>query len=316
MAVYTEVSEQELTHFIAQYDIGAYVSHAGIADGVSNTNYDLRTDKGRYILTLFEPKRVAAEDVPFFMAYADALQKGGVNSPEVMCDRQGNFVHTLCDRPACIVRFLSGKAVDKAEITSDNCRKVGATLAKMHLIGDDFEHRKINRFGLEKWNGWFTRYKETLNKAKNGLGLSIFTLLTELNHNWPEGLPRGAIHGDFFPDNVFFKNFEISGVIDFHFACTDLFIYDLAIAVNAWCFDRNIEFVNERFQALVQGYQSVRPLTPAETKVLPLMLRAAALRFLLSRIEEYVEHKENATMTPHDPRAFIKRLEFFTNEHK
>ncbi len=315
MAFYTEVSEQDLKAFLAQFDVGAYQSHVGIRKGVSNTNYDLHTDDGHYVLTLFEPNRVHIEDVPFFMAYADALQKGGVSSPKIMMDKQGHFVRELCGRPACIVSYLLGKDVDKADITPDNCRKVGATLAKMHKIGADFEHLKVNRYSLEKWNGWFSRYKDTLNKAKNGLGLTIYMLLTELNNSWPKDLPRGAIHGDFFPDNVFFRNFEISGVIDFHFACTDLFIFDLAIAVNAWCFDRDIKFVNERFHALVQGYQSVRPLTPAETKVLPLMLKAAALRFLLSRIEEYANNKENAAVTPHDPRSFIKRLEFFTNEH-
>lgn len=315
MAVYTDVSVNELQDFLSHYDLGAYHSHEGIKDGVSNTNYDLRTENGHYVLTLFEPARVQPEDVPFFLSYADALQKGGVNSPEVMTDQQGQFVRTLCDRPACIVSFLSGKAVDKAEITSDNCRKIGAVLGKMHKIGAEFENRKLNNYGLDKWNGWYTRYQDTLNKAKNGLGATINLLLTDLNNNWPADLPRGAIHGDFFPDNVFFKNYEISGIIDFHFACTDLFVYDLAIAVNAWCFDRNIEFVNERFQALVQGYQTVRPLQTGETKVLPLMLKAAALRFLLSRIEEYVSHKENVAMTPHDPRAFIKRLEFFTHEH-
>lgn len=313
MAVYTDVPEDDIKDFLDLYDLGAYESHEGIEQGVSNSNYHLYTEKGHFILTLFEAARVEPQDVQFFLHYADVLKQGGVPVPSVQKDKQGRLMNILCRLPACIMEFLDGKDIPKAEITAEHCKQAGAMLGKMHKAATGIEDAQQNRYGLEKWNAWYARYKHVLDKSNAGFSTQLSLLLTEINHKWPDGLPKGVIHGDLFPDNVFFKDGKVSGIIDFHFACTELFVYDLAILVNAWCFDREINFMDERFQAVIAGYQSERPLTPDERKALPLMFKAAALRFFLSRLEETMEHKKSDKMTPHDPKSFVRRLEFFLN---
>ncbi len=311
MAVYTQVPEEALIAFLSSYDVGTLKSYEGISQGVSNTNYFIDTDKGRYVLTLFEPHRVRDEDISFFMDCAIVLEQAGVPCPKTLVRKDGSVCATLCGRPAAIFSFLNGEGGHVSMLTSELCEKAGATLAKMHRAAERFERTAPNHFGPDRWREWM----ENIGANMDGIAPGLY----DLTHAELEGaaramaldLPRGAIHADYFPDNVFFENGDVSGVIDFHFVCTDLYAYDLAIAINAWSFDGNNEMRRDRMDAMMRGYESMRPLSAAERGAFPVLLRAAALRFLLSRIEEKLNWKEGDFMTPHDPMVFEKRLRYF-----
>lgn len=309
MAVYTKITETDLRAFLNAYDIGVLKTYEGISAGVSNTNYHVYTDRERYVLTLFEPHRVSSEDVPFFTGYADHLAKAGLPAPALMKTKDGAGIKVMADRPAILSAFLEGDEIAKNALTPEHCQAAGALMGRMHIAGDDYEPVKGNDYGLDCWKVWVRALP--LDKIKRGLKADLVEELEYIKFRWPRNMQGGAIHGDYFPDNVFFKGKEISGLIDFHFACTDYYIYDLAIAINAWCFDDDVNFIRDRYDAFLDGYQSARTLDSSEWRVLPLMLRAAALRFTLSRAEEFLIHKENTDMVPHDPHEFIKRLEHF-----
>ncbi len=314
MAVYTSIDREQVIDFLENYDLGTLESFEGIEQGVSNTNYHLYTSTGHYILTLFEPWRVDPSHVPFFLSYATHLQESGIPSARSIKDSKGALAGILEDRPAVIVDFLEGRHLASSEITPALCAQVGAMAARMHVAGGGFEQVSANSYGQDCWARWIETMNEGLIDISFGLYDAMKGELVELQNNWPENLPIGAIHADLFPDNVFFDGEQLSGVIDFHFACTDFFAYGLAIIVNAWCFDEDIVFVKERYEALLQGYEEERPLTNAEKAGFPVLLRAAALRFILSRCEETLSYKPGDKVVPHDPRAFIKRLEYFQNE--
>lgn len=311
MAVYTSVTKEELRAFLLSYDIGSLISYEGIEAGVSNTNYFVTTDQARFVLTLFEPHRVRAEDIPFFIDYTIVLEERGVPCPKTMVRKDGATVSLLKNRPAVIFSVLEGEGGHVAMLTPDLCERAGETLALMHNAAIPIKATSLNHFGLKRWQDWLT----SLGVAMNDIAPDMFRFCADETDwaaaHWPKDLPSGAIHGDYFPDNVFFKNDDVSGVIDFHFVCTDLFAYDLAIAINAWAFDENNAFRPERMDALMQGYNSIRPLSKAEVISLPVLLRAAALRFLLSRIEEKLKWKPGDFMKPHDPMVFDKRLRHF-----
>lgn len=311
MAVYTPVTDEQMREFLMSYDIGNLVSLRGIEAGVSNTNYHVTTTGGDFILTLYEPHRVRPEDVAFFIEYAGWLERGGVPSPQTQLQKNGDKVAYLNGRPATFVSFLAGEGQTSASLTPDKCRAAGETLARMHLAVQRMKTLCPNQFSLPRWRAWL----EEIGEGMNAIAPDLFALtMTELSHissHWPQGLPQGTIHADYFPDNVFFEGETVSGVIDFHFACTDFFAYDLAIALNAWAFDGGNRFVPERYAALIAGYESVRPLDAAEKGALPLLLRAAALRFLISRIEEKLKWREGDFMLPHDPLVFAHRLSHF-----
>ena len=311
MAVYTRVTAPDLIEFLSHYDLGDLVSHEGIAAGVSNTNYFLTTSEGRYILTLFEPHRVNPEDIPFFIHYATTLQKAGVPCPETLLRRDGKGVSPLCNRPAAIFSILAGDGAAAGTLTPQMCEQAGAVLANMHLAARTMLETQRNHFGLLRWQNWMDKLGSTMDVIAPGLHALTANELSNIESGWPRELPQGPIHGDYFPDNVFFGDDGVTGVIDFHFVSTDLFAYDLAIAANAWSFDGANEFVPARFEALLRGYELLRPLLPAERAAMPLLLRAAALRFLLSRIEEKLNWKEGDFMKPHDPLVFEKRLRHF-----
>ncbi len=311
MAVYTQVSHEDLTHFLSLYDIGTLQSHEGIEAGVSNTNYFVTTDHGRYVLTLFEPHRVRAEDIPFYLDYAIAMEGAGVPCPKTILRKDGGTLSHLNDRPAALFSVLNGKEGRVPALTAAMCRDGGKTLAQMHLAGMGIKDHAPNHFGPKRWDLWMGLLAARMDTIKLGLYGLTKAELFYLENNWPDDLPVGAIHGDYFADNVFFDGDVVTGVIDFHFACTDILAYDLAIAINAWCFDGGNEFSQNRYDAFMEGYQSVRALNDAEQKSFPLLLRAASLRFLLSRIEEKLGWKEGDFMTPHDPLVFEKRLKHF-----
>jgi homoserine kinase type II len=311
MAVYTPVSEKDLIAFLESYDIGSLISFKGIEAGVSNTNYHVFTDRGRFILTLFEPHRVHADDIPFFVDYSIHLEKYGIPCPATLVRKDGKMIASLCDRPAVIFSFLEGNSATAATLTPDLCGEAGKSLAQMHMAAATFGQSSANNFGLPRWRDWMSHMGRSMNKISDGLYMSAAAELSWIEENWPDKLPKGAIHADFFPDNVFFRDGYVSGVIDFHFVCTDSFAYDLAIAVNAWSFDAANMFRPERFDAMMAGYESVRPLSEDEKKAFPVLLRASSLRFLLSRCEEMLKWKPGDFMKPHDPMVFAKRVEFF-----
>jgi len=311
MAVYTPVSEAELQAFLSLYDIGTLVRFEGIEQGVSNTNYHLFTDKDRYILTLFEPHRVEESDIPFYVDYAVCLSEQGVPCPRTLKQKNGAVLGRLHDRPAAIYSFLEGDGGTAAMLNADLCGKAGNVLAQMHVAAGQISATAENHFGLKRWKEWLAHMGPSMNTIEDGLYETAKTELAWIERHFPQSLPAGAIHADFFPDNVFFKAGNITGVIDFHFVCQDLFAYDLAIAINAWCFDPSNNFDQARMQSMLRGYAAARPLSQAEQNALPVLLRAGAMRFLLSRAEEKLAWTPDRLMKPHDPLVFAKRLKHF-----
>lgn len=309
MAVYTHVSEQELRTFAAGYDLPALAAYEGIAQGVENTNYLLRMVDGKqYILTLFE-KRTDPADLPFFFSFSSHLASRGIDCPRVLPDRKGGTVGLLCGRPAAIITFLEGRDITVAEATPAHCASLGTVLARMHVAAlDGFSGRRDNALGLDGWRMLAEKTQARADSIAPGLAQDIADEIAFLARAWPRDLPQGAVHADLFPDNVFFTGTQVSGVIDFYFSCTDYFAYDLAIVMNAWCFDINHTMADIRMRAMIDAYQSVRPLSTDEHAALPVLLRGAALRFLLTRLHDWVFHPPGALVTPKDPLEYLKKL--------
>jgi homoserine kinase type II len=307
MAVYTEVSDDDLAAFIASYGLGALLSYKGIAEGVENTNYLVHTEKGPFFLTLYE-KRVAPDDLPFFLGLMEHLSKAGINCPTPVRDAQGRMLRTLSGRPAALVTFLEGVWIRRPQ--PRHCLAVGEALARLHLAGRGFQGRRANALGPPGWRPLYKRFQPRADEIAPGLAATIEQELSELEAQWPSGLEQGIIHADLFPDNVFFLGDRLSALIDFYFACNDALSYDIAVMLNAWCFESDHAFNNTKGQALLRGYQSVRPLTPAERDALPLLARGAALRFLLTRAYDWLHTPKDALVRPHDPIEYLRRLKF------
>ena len=307
MAVYTEVSLSALDAFLVDYDLGRVTAFKGIAGGVENTNYLLDTDRGRFILTLYE-KRVADADLPFFMGLLEHLGAKGFPCPQPVRRRDGAVLGRLENRAAALVTFLDG--VDVKEPSLDQCRMAGAALAQLHEAGRDCPLTRKNALSPKGWRPLAKATQARADEVENGLADLISSELAALTAAWPQDLPSGIIHADWFCDNVFFLDDALSGVIDFYFACNDMLAYDLAIAINAWCFDAAFEFRADRSAALVEGYESVRALEDAEKEVLTVLCRGAALRFLLTRVNDWLNVPPGALVIPHNPKAFSARLRF------
>lgn len=307
MAVYTEVTDDDLARFIDSYGLGEVLSFKGIAEGVENTNYLVHTSEGRFILTLYE-KRVRREDLPFFLGLMEHLAKAGITCPTPVRDRKGAMLNELAGKPAALVTFLDGIWIRRPR--TEHCHAVGQALAKLHLAGRGFQLRRENALGPAGWEAVFARFEERADEVAPGLGHEIRRELAELLPNWPQGLPAGVIHADLFPDNVFFRGGELSGLIDFYFACNDYFAYDIAVCLNAWCFEADFAFNVTKSRALLKGYRSVRDLAPAERDALPVLARGAALRFLLTRAHDWLHTSEHALVKPHNPLEYLRRLRF------
>lgn len=310
MAVYTQVSDEALEQFLELYAVGSLLSFKGIAEGVENSNYLLRTDQATFILTLYE-KRVNAGDLPFFLGLLEHLQQRGISCPTPCRQRDGSPLGTLADRPAAIFTFLDGFSVTKPQIT--HCRELGKALAEFHLAGQDFEMARTNGLGLPNWRPLFELSRSRADSVNIGLVAEIDETLQTLERDWPSDLPSGIIHADLFPDNVFFLKNQLSGVIDFYFACNDMFAYDIAICLNAWCFEPDFSFNITKARGMLKEYESVRALSHKEKEMLPLLARGAALRFLLTRLYDWLEVPEGALVTPHDPIAYFRRMKFHKN---
>ena len=310
MAVYTDVSDEELEAFVATYDIGEVQSCKGIAEGVENSNYLLQTDRGNYILTLYE-KRVEPKDLPFFLGLMDHLATQNFPCPTPIHDRDGKALRELCGRPAALTSFLSG--LWPKRVAPDHCKGVGGVAAKMHLAAEGFESTRKNGLDRAGWQELFTQTKERADEIQTGLATKIKAELAFLEENWPNTLPSGIIHADLFPDNVFFHQSDLSGVIDFYFACNGSFAYEIAICLNAWCFEDDSSFNVTKARNLIEGYTAIRALDPAEIAALPLLARGSALRFLLTRLYDLLNHREGALVNPKDPLEYLKKLQFHQN---
>jgi len=307
MAVYTEVPDNDLVAFLELYDLGHLVSCKGIAEGVENSNYLLQTTQGNFILTLYE-KRVAREDLPFFLGLMDHLAAKGLSCPTPIKARDGAALHELCGRPAVIVSFLKG--VWPRRPTEKHCQQLGGALADLHLKGRDFEIKRTNSLSLAGWHKLVDATKARADEVEPGLAAILKDELAYLEKNWPRDLEIGVIHADLFPDNVFFLDDKLSGLIDFYFACTDFLAYDLAICINAWCFEQNGSFNVTKARLLVKSYQAVRPIPAAELEALPLLCRGSALRFLLTRLYDWLNHPPGAFVKPKDPLEYMRKLRF------
>ncbi|KAB1073772.1 homoserine kinase [Methylobacterium planeticum] len=307
MAVYTEVSDEALTAFLTAYEIGGLLSYKGIAEGVENTNFFLHTTAGSYILTLYE-KRVREDDLPFFLNLMAHLARRGLACPQPVRNRDGAALGRLCGRPAVIVSFLDGVSVKHPGV--HHCRALGGALARLHAAGSDFGMVRENNLSVGAWRGLFAQAGAQADSVAPGLAERIRGDLAVLEAGWPRGLPGGVIHADLFTDNVFFIGDDLSGLIDFYFACTDAFAYDLAICLNAWCFEADGRFHRDMAGALIAGYEAVRPLAPAEVAALPILCRGAALRFLLTRLVDWLNVPPGALVQPKDPREYDRRLSF------
>ncbi len=307
MAVYTEVTDEDLSVFVATYEIGTVISCKGIAEGVENTNYLLQTTEGRFILTLYE-KRVDASDLPFFLGLLDHLAEKKFPCPTPIHDKNKEALRRLNDRPAALVSFLDGMSVTKPR--PKHCQYLGEMLAEMHLAALDFKMSRSNALDLQGWPALFESCRQNADTFQNGLEKEISQDLQELTDRWPGDLPTGVIHADLFPDNVFFLKDHVSGFIDFYFACNDILAYDLAICLNAWCFEPDGQFNITKARALTNGYQTRRKLDAEEVAALPVLCRGAAMRFLLTRLADWFAPIEGALVKPKDPSEYLNKLRF------
>ncbi|MDY0871398.1 homoserine kinase [Dongia rigui] len=307
MAVYTEVPDGELAAFVKAYDIGEVVSCKGIAEGVENSNFLMRTTKGSYILTLYE-KRVNRSDLPFFLGLMEHLAAKGLSCPTPIKARDGEALRELCGRPAAIISFLEGMWPRRP--TERHCQLLGGAMADLHIKGRDFALKRPNNLSLAGWRTLVANTKDRADEVSPGLADTIQDELAFLEKNWPQDLEVGVIHADLFPDNVFFLGDRLSGLIDFYFACTDFLVYDVAICLNAWCFEQKGEFNVTKAKLMIESYAKLRPLPEAELAAMPVLARGGALRFLLTRLYDWLNHPPGAFVSPKDPLEYLKKLRF------
>lgn len=307
MAVYTAIDDESLDAFLGVYDVGDVLSVKGIAEGVENSNYLLMTEQGRYILTLYE-KRVDPVDLPFFLGLMEHLAASGVRCPTPIQGLDGQALRPLCGRPAALISFLDG--IGPKRIQPFHCAGVGQALAELHLAGADFGIERKNALSIGGWRALFDRCEPRADHFRVGLASELQRELDEIETAWPKALPTGVIHADLFPDNVFFQREALSGLIDFYFACNDLLAYDIAICLNAWCFEPDGAFNITKARHMLAAYQAVRPLDAGELDALPLLARGAALRFLLTRLFDWQNQVEGALVRPKDPLEYLEKLRF------
>ncbi len=307
MAVYTEVGDDELVQFATEYDIGEILSCKGIAEGIENSNFALTTSSGNFILTLYE-KRVELDDLPFFLGLMDHLAGAGIPCPTPIHGRDGEALRTLCGRPAAIVTFLSG--MWPRRITPEHTAELGRALAQLHLASANFKMTRANDLSLESWRPLLAQSEARADEVASGLAKELTVELDVLEGEWPSGLPGGVIHADLFPDNVFFRDGKLTGLIDFYFACSDMFAYDLGVCLNAWCFEPDLSFNITKAKRLLTAYRKVRDFSAGELAALPLLARGAAMRFALTRLYDWLNTPARAMVTRKNPLDFVARLRF------
>src|SRR4249919_1716050 len=307
MAVYTDVTAEDLGRFLSGYDVGELLAYKGIAEGVENSNFLVHTATGNFILTLYE-KRVAEGDLPFFLGLMEHLAARGITCPQPVKNKQGGMLGKIAGRPAAIVTFLDGLWIRRP--SPGHCSAVGEALARLHLAGVDFKQKRANALSIESWRPLYEHAKARGDNVRQGLCSEIEMELDALEKSWPRRLPQGVIHADLFPDNVFFLGDKLSGLIDFYFACNDALAYDVAICLNAWCFENDQSYNVTKGRSLLASYAAVRPLTEPERDALPLLARGAALRFLLTRLVDWLAVPDGALVRPKDPLEYYRKLRF------
>ena len=305
MAVYTDISDSELEAFLADFDVGEPLAFKGIAEGVENSNFLLETARGLYFLTVYE-RRVRAQDLPYFLDLLQWLAAHGFPSATPIPDRAGRTLKSVRGKPAALVSFLPGLSVRRPGV--GHCREAGEGLAWLHQAAEGYPGRRPNDLGQASWAPLFERIQGAAEALKPGLAKVIAADLAELAAAWPENLPRGLVHADFFPDNVFFREGRFAGAIDFYFAADDMLAYDVAIALNAWCFEADGSFNVTSARALVDGYQRRRPLSEAEKGAMPVLARGAAMRFFLTRLNDWGATPAGALVRPKDPLEYERKL--------
>ncbi|MFC3124151.1 homoserine kinase [Pseudoroseomonas globiformis] len=312
MAVYTEVTDEALRLFLAEYDLGELLAFRGIAEGVENSNFALKTSNGDFILTLYE-KRVDPAELPWFLGLMRHLGSRGLSCPLPVAGRDGVALRSLAGRPAAICTFLPG--IWPRRVRPEHCAPLGAALATLHAAGEGFRAERPNTLGPRAWKPLLDRCRDGGDAVQPGLIAELDQHLSGILAEWPKGLPRGHIHADLFPDNVFFLEGRggvpvCSGVIDFYFACTDFLAYDLAICLNAWCFEPDLAFNVTKARAMINAYNALRPLTQEELAALPVLCRGGAIRFLLTRLYDWTHTPPGALVTRKDPLEYLRRLRF------
>ena len=310
MAVYTKLSSSQLEEFFSKYSLGKLINFKEIKEGIENTNYFIELEKGKFILTLYE-KRVEEKDLPFFVGLMKNLFNKKFPCPEPIINKNGSYISTILNKKAAVVSFLDGE--EKKNLDPDDCYEVGIYAAKLHLITKDLVAKRKNKLSVESWREIYSKIKKNCSKIHNDLPKIIEKNLNEIEKNWPKNIPSGIIHADLFSDNIFFKNKKISGIIDYYFSCNDFYAFEIAICLNALCFEgknENLSFNVTKAKKFIDGYSSVRKLTEDEKKSLKILCQGAAIRFLLTRVFDYLNLIEGAIVKIKDPVEYLKRLEF------
>jgi len=320
MAVYTKTSRAEIEKHLENYQLGKLLNFKEIIEGIDNSNFILETEKGRFILTIFE-SRIKKEDLPFFINFKLHLAQKKICCPCPILDNSASSVVDLGEKKSVIVTFLSGATLKTREdgyydsITSDHCFEVGKVLAQLHLVAMDFKISRPNDLGINGWKPLFYRFESLIENYQKNLHSEISDNLDFLQKSWNHELPSSATHLDLFPDNVFFKeNSKLSGVIDFYFAANDAFIYDFAIIVNAWCFDEKNNFDQQRFDQMLRGYESIRKFSENEKTFLKIALIGAAMRFLLTRLHDMFFTPKDSYVKVKNPQEYLEKLRFFRGQ--
>ncbi|WP_019223462.1 homoserine kinase [Bartonella rattaustraliani] len=310
MAVHTEIHPNDLKVFLTRYSIGSLLSYKGIEEGIENSNFMLYTTEGKFILTLYE-KRISRDDLPFFCKLMQHLRKRGILCPQVVEQNDGTMIGELAERPAALITFLEGVSVENPDLY--HCGEVGSNLAQLHLAGYDFALSRKNTLSVADWKLLWEHCQTSKDVLLKEFGQKIERELAFLQENWPSNLPTGIIHADLFNDNVFFLNHRLSGIIDFYFACNDFLAYDLAICLNAWCFEQNHSYNLNKARRLLENYQKIKPLVPLELNAMILLARGASLRFLLTRLYDWFNTPPESFVVKKDPREYWHKLCFFSN---
>jgi homoserine kinase type II len=313
MAVYTQLTNETIAELVEQhYGLGKLAFAVGIAQGVENSNYllDVMAPNGaeeKYILTLYE-KRVKPEELPFFMHLMKHLNAGHIPCPQPIARKDEAYFSEVQGKQAALVTFLNGRS--RTVLKNVHVSEVGKALAQLHVAAKDFKQTRANALSLTGWQSLAASLACTLDTITPGLDALVAGELDYLHQHWPTNLPKGIIHADLFPDNVFFEDDTLSGLIDFYFACEDFLAYDVAITLNAWCFEHHKEFNPTKSRVMLQQYQAVRPFGEDEKKAFTTLLRGAALRFLLTRAYDWVHRTADAMVTPKDPMEYVHKLRF------
>ena len=307
MAVYSQINEKDLILFLAEYEIGSLINYEGILEGIENTNYKITTSQNKYILTIFE-KRTNTEDLPFFINLKNHLAKKKFKCPTPIKNKKGSNMGKINGKTCVLISFLDGEK--KNNITENICNEVGEVLSKLHNETKDFNETRENSMNYNQWEVIFSKCKLSSSGAYSYLMPIIEKELSYLKNNWPKNLPKGIIHADVFKDNVFFKNNKFSGLIDFYFSCNDYLAYDIALTINAWCFDKKIKFEINKFQSMINGYEINRKLESDEKKNLSILSRGASIRILLTRLHDMLFQEQEAFVELKDPIEYLNILKF------